>query len=73
VKHSDGHAIWADGGKLHELEREVLDLKITNRAKDMFIEQLKNERLDFFDKFLQLNQPSGQIDQKSQQLIAPKK
>lgn len=30
--------------RIKELEREVMDLKITNKAKDYFIDQLKSER-----------------------------
>lgn len=35
------------GDRTRELEKEVTDLKITNRGKDYFIEQLKEER-EFF-------------------------
>ncbi len=33
-----------DSTRVKELEQEVMDLKITNRAKDYFIDQLKNDR-----------------------------
>jgi hypothetical protein len=33
--------------RIAELERENLDLKITNRGKDYFVEELKNERVNF--------------------------
>jgi len=34
----------ADPVRLRELEKEILDLKITNRGKDYFIEELQKER-----------------------------
>ncbi len=37
----------AGAGDTDELRREVLDLKIANRAKDMFIEQLQEDRETF--------------------------
>jgi hypothetical protein len=40
----------ADAGKLKALEAEVYDLKITNRAKDYFIEQMKGERESFAEE-----------------------
>ncbi|MEN9576491.1 MAG: hypothetical protein RL514_4346 [Verrucomicrobiota bacterium] len=40
--------IPADEAKV--LRQEVMDLKITNRAKDMFIEQLRSERQSFADE-----------------------
>ena len=48
--------------QIRELEREILDLKITNRGKDMFIEQLKSERSDFFEKLLIANRNVGQLE-----------
>ena len=33
-----------DTGRIKHLEQEILDLKITNKAKDYFIEQLKGDR-----------------------------
>lgn len=62
VKHSKSIANGTDGRKLQELEREIRDLKITNRAKDMFIEQLKDERSDFFDKLLSASQNVGRLE-----------
>ena len=34
-------------GRVKKLEEEVMDLKITNRAKDYFIDQLQKEREGF--------------------------
>ena len=72
VKHSKHSADTADDRKLQELEREVLDLKITNRGKDIFIEQLKNERGDFFEKLLSANRTMGQLEIKLNSLNEPK-
>ena len=72
VKHPRTSATPADERKLRELEREILDLKITNRGKDMFIEQLKNERSDFFEKLLSANRMVGQLETKLNQLGGPK-
>jgi hypothetical protein len=33
-----------DISRMSELEKEVMDLRILNKGKDFFIEQLKNER-----------------------------
>ena len=40
----------ADTKRIQQLEAEVLDLKITNRAKDYFIDQLKQEREAFAEE-----------------------
>jgi hypothetical protein len=58
--------------KVQELEREIMDLKITNRGKDMFIEQLKSERTGFFEKLLLSNRTVGQLETKLRQLNEPK-
>jgi len=74
VKHPQAAATSAavDEKKLQEMEREILDLKITNRGKDIFIEQLKNERTDFFEKLLSANRTMGQLETKIKQLAEPK-
>ena len=61
-----------DQRKVQELEREIRDLKITNRAKDMFIEQLKDERSSFFEKLLSANRTVGQLETKLNYLNGPK-
>jgi hypothetical protein len=37
------------------MERENLDLKIANRGKDLFIEQLQKEQKGFFEQLLTAN------------------
>ena len=61
----------ADDRKLQELERENLYLKTTNRGKEIFIEQLENERSDFFEKLLSANRTMGQLEIKLNQLGEP--
>ena len=74
VKHSQNPtaAKAVDERKVLELEREIRDLKITNRAKDMYIEQLKDERSGFFEKLLLANRTVGQLETKLNQLDGPK-
>ena len=72
VKHLEHPATSTDNVKVQELEREIRDLKITNRAKDMFIEQLKGERTGFFEKLLSANRTMGQLETKLHQLDVPK-
>lgn len=72
VKHPINSATPADGRKLQELEREILDLKITNRGKDYLIDQLKSERTGFFEKLLSATRTVGQLETELQHLDAPK-
>ena len=74
VKHSSATATAkaADERKVQELEREIMDLKITNRGKDMFIEQLKSERSGFFGQLMSANRTVGQLETKLHQLDGPK-
>lgn len=71
VKHP-GNATSADDRKFQELEREIVDLRIANRGKDMFIEQLKDERTGFFEKLLSATRTVGQLETKLHELDAPK-
>jgi hypothetical protein len=56
----------ANEGKVQELEREVMDLKIANRGKDYLIDQLKDERAGFFEKLLSASRTVGQLETKLQ-------
>ncbi|MBE7502042.1 MAG: hypothetical protein HS113_17460 [Verrucomicrobiales bacterium] len=58
-----------------ELRREVLDLKIANRAKDMFIEQLKQERehfteerREYVERLMSFNRQVGELETHLRQL-----
>ena len=61
-----------DTGRIRELEKEVMDLKITNRGKDFFIEQLQTERDGFFGQLLDVSRKVGELETKLQQLESPK-
>ena len=61
------------------LKQELMDLKITNRAKDYFIEQLKNERegfalerKDYVEKLINSNRQIGELETRLLQLDAPR-
>ena len=41
------------------------------RGKDMFVEQLKNERSDYIEKLLTANRTVGQLETKLHQLGGP--
>jgi len=56
-----------------ELERENLDLKITNRAKDMVIDQMQKEREKFFDQLMAANRRVGELETKLLQIESPAK
>jgi hypothetical protein len=57
-----------DNDRVKELERENLDLKITNRGKDFLIEQMQKERTGFFDQLLSANRKVGELETKLLQL-----
>jgi hypothetical protein len=54
-----------------ELERENLDLKIANRGRDLFIEQMQKERKGFFNQLLTANRKMGELETKLLQLKSP--
>ena len=65
--------------KIKELERENLDLKITNRGKDYFVEELKQERERFeavrehmTQQLIAQSQRVGELQIKVHQLEAPR-
>jgi len=75
---SDG-ASGSAAAKLRALESEVFDLKITNRAKDYFIDELKADRLRLAEDFKNLviefgnaNRQIGELQSQVRQLEAPK-
>jgi len=60
------------------LEQEILDLKITNRGKDYFIDQLQTERESFaeerrgyVEKLMDFNRKVGELETRLLQLEAP--
>jgi len=58
-------------GRVHEMEREILDLKITNRAKDQVIELLRGERQEIIVQLLDSSRRVGELETKLLQLEAP--
>ena len=62
----------AGTGRIRELEREVMDLKITNRGKDYFIEQMQKERNGVLDQLLTANRKVGELEIRLLQLEEPK-
>jgi hypothetical protein len=61
-----------DNDRVKELERENLDLKITNRGKDYLIEQMQKERDGFFNQLLTANRKMGELETKLLQVEGPK-
>jgi hypothetical protein len=57
-----------DSDELAELRKENLDLKITNRGKDYFIEQLQQEREGLIKQVVDSSQRVGQLEAKLLQL-----
>jgi hypothetical protein len=57
---------------IKKLEQENLDLKIVNKGKDYFIEQLKKERDDFIAKIENNSRVIGVLETKLLQLDAPR-
>jgi predicted nucleic acid-binding Zn-ribbon protein len=62
----------AGTGRIRELEKEVMDLKITSRGKDYLIEQLQKERSGFSDQLLASNRKVGELETKLMRLESPK-
>ncbi|MDR3457135.1 MAG: hypothetical protein P4N60_06785 [Verrucomicrobiae bacterium] len=59
--------------KVLELEKEVMDLRILNKGKDFFIEQLQNERQGFFEEVVRANRKVGELENRLLQLDAGKR
>ena len=68
-----------ESGDPKGLRQELFDLKITNRAKDMFIEQLQKEREGFalerqsyVERLMTFNRKVGELETRVLQLRAPR-
>jgi hypothetical protein len=78
-KEGEHHSLSEDEvDRIRELEREVLDLKIANRGKDYFIEELRKdredftaERRDYVEKLMASNRKVGELETKLLQLSPP--
>ena len=71
-------ATTIDIKRIQQLEAEVLDLKITNRAKDYFIDQLKSdreqlavERQAIIDQLVSATRKVGELESRLLQLKKP--
>lgn len=56
--------------EIKELENEIRDLQITNKAKDMVIERMQKERDVFFEQVITANRKVGELEAKLLQLGA---
>ena len=54
------------------LEMEIMDLRILNRGKDYFIEQLKKERERLLEKLVSGSHRIGELESRLQQINAPR-
>jgi len=61
-----------DNNRVKELERENLDLKITNRGKDFLIERMQKERNEVFDQLLSASRKVGELETRLLQLAGSK-
>ena len=60
-----------DSDRVKSLEREVMDLKIVNRGKDYFIEQIKSEREGLLGQLVSSSRKVGELETRLLQLGAP--
>jgi len=58
-------------GRIREMEQEILDLKITNRAKDQVIDHFRAERKEIIDQLLNASRRVGELETKLLQLDGP--
>jgi len=56
---------------IKSLQHEIRDLQITNRAKDMFIEQLQKERAGIFEQLLDASHKVGELETRLLQIESP--
>ena len=60
-----------DDADRKSLQHEIRDLQITNRAKDMFIEQLQKERTGIFEQLLDASHKVGELETRLLQIESP--
>lgn len=58
----------SESREIRELENEIRDLQITNKAKDIFIEKMEKERIGFFEQVISANRKMGELEAKLLQL-----
>lgn len=54
--------------EIEEMENEIRDLQITNKAKDIVIGQMQKERTGFFDQLLAASRKVGELETKLLQI-----
>lgn len=54
-----------------ELENEIRDLQITNKANDIVIDRMHKERDGFFEQLLTANRKMGELETKLMWLESP--
>ena len=54
----------SETGRIRELEREINDLKINNRAKDYFIEELQKQGQNFVKELVASSRKIGELETK---------
>jgi hypothetical protein len=62
----------SESRKIRELENEIRDLQITNKAKDLVMEQMQKERSGFFEQVISANRKMGELEARLLQLGDPK-
>lgn len=62
-----------DVGHPTGMEKELMDLRILNRGKDYFIEQLQQERTAMLEKLVSGSHRIGELESHSRQLAAHRK
>jgi len=67
---SDSVGSETDASEVKGLRQEILDLKITNRAKDMFIEQMQEERKGYVERLIAFSSQVGELKTRLLQLGA---
>jgi len=64
--------VGENDGKIRAVEAELMDARITNKAKDLHIERLTTEREQFISQLLESSRQIGQLEMQLKQLEAPK-
>jgi hypothetical protein len=58
----------SESREIRELENEIRDLQITNKAKDIVIEKMEKERVGFFEQVISANRKMGELEARLLQL-----
>ena len=63
---------YSEGRAAKELENEIRDLQITNKAKDMYIDRMEKERDGLFEQVITASRKVGELENRLLQLEGPK-